>query len=65
MCSRVLQRIQVKDMGMQLAGLERSHVWQTGATLASFQIGGRFPSRATFGRDVLGLVIVGSKDFFG
>jgi len=48
MCSRVLQRIQVRDMGMQLAGLERSHFVQTGATLASFQIGGKVSESSDF-----------------
>ena len=43
-----LQRIQVRDMGLQLAGLKRSPFLQTCATLASFQIGGKVPESSDF-----------------
>ena len=62
----VFQRIQVRDMGLSLlAGLERSPFLQTGATLASFQIGGKVPESSDFGRDILGLVIGGSTGLLG
>ena len=53
MCSRVLQRIQVV-----VVGRVRAFTFLPGATLASFKhpprLVERFPSRATFRRDVLG-----------
>ena len=55
------KQIQVRDMGLQLAGLKRSTFSQTTATLASSHIGGKFSESNDFWKRLL--VTVWSEGF--